>query len=127
MRYVGIILLFFSLPLCAQEGEEVCNGVDDDGDEKIDEENAAGCETYYRDEDGDGWGAESEGADRCLCGPVNPFDAEQAGDTPHRATAVAPQRPRCARERRPPAPPRRRTYTMPPRPGEGTDRSAGAT
>ncbi len=45
--------------------EESCNGVDDDCDDEIDEGVA---ETFHEDQDGDGWGAEGSGSDRCEAG-----------------------------------------------------------
>ena len=53
-------------PLAA--GLEACNSVDDDCDGSIDEGlNNAGCTTYYKDGDGDGWG--DAGDARCYCSP----------------------------------------------------------
>jgi len=43
-----------------------------------DEANAIGCTTYYKDNDGDGWGLEDDTA--CLCAPNAPYDATQVGD-----------------------------------------------
>ncbi|MEZ4241161.1 MAG: putative metal-binding motif-containing protein [Myxococcota bacterium] len=45
---------------------EACNGIDDDCDTKIDENNATGCTTYYLDADNDGYGST---ASRCQCAP----------------------------------------------------------
>ncbi|MCB9727810.1 MAG: hypothetical protein H6746_04890 [Deltaproteobacteria bacterium] len=47
---------------------EACNSSDDDCDGKTDEEDATGCGGFYRDVDGDGFGADAVGS-RCLCGP----------------------------------------------------------
>jgi streptogramin lyase len=47
---------------------EACNGSDDDCDGKVDEQDAAGCSPFFRDVDGDGFGADGVPA-RCLCGP----------------------------------------------------------
>ena len=59
-------------------GEEVCNGVDDDCDFQIDEAGSAGCTTYLKDQDGDGFGTET--STKCLCGPETPYDQTQGGD-----------------------------------------------
>ncbi len=48
----------------AAAAEEVCDGTDDDCDGETDEEGAEGCETYYHDEDKDGFGAQEAG---CYC------------------------------------------------------------
>ena len=45
---------------------EICNQKDDDCDNLLDEEGAVGCQNYYRDSDGDGFGT---GTPRCLCAP----------------------------------------------------------
>jgi hypothetical protein len=47
-------------------GTEICNGLDDDCDSKVDEQNAVGCTSYYYDGDGDGYGT---GTSRCQCDP----------------------------------------------------------
>jgi DNA-binding beta-propeller fold protein YncE len=47
---------------------EVCNGVDDDCDGKIDEEGGLGCTIFWIDMDNDGQGAAGPGS-KCLCGP----------------------------------------------------------
>ncbi|MEQ1500639.1 MAG: MopE-related protein [Myxococcota bacterium] len=59
--------------------QEFCNGVDDDCDGRLDDNNAIGCTTFYLDEDGDGFGTS---ASRCQCAP-NPtsgYDAVVDGD-----------------------------------------------
>jgi hypothetical protein len=63
---------------------ERCNGIDDDCDDAIDDDIAV---TYYRDRDGDGWGA-----------PEKPFDicwhpdgyVEQSGDCDDMNAAISP-------------------------------------
>ncbi|MBP5435559.1 putative metal-binding motif-containing protein [bacterium] len=58
---------------------EVCNELDDNCNGEVDEgENVKGCVPYYRDEDGDGYGAGSES--RCLCKPDSIFRATKSGD-----------------------------------------------
>ncbi|MBD89635.1 MAG: hypothetical protein CL940_04820 [Deltaproteobacteria bacterium] len=56
---------------------ETCNGMDDDCDGEIDEEDASGCVTQYRDEDGDGYGLELDS--KCLC-QGSPGWSTQFGD-----------------------------------------------
>jgi len=51
---------------------EVCDGKDNDCDGAIDEVGAAGCTMFYRDADGDGFGA-SMG--QCLCAPAGEYTA----------------------------------------------------
>ena len=60
---------------------ELCNAADDDCDGLTDEQGAMGCSQYYRDIDGDLWGAENA-TPRCLCGPdiPNGYTAFKAGE-----------------------------------------------
>ena len=46
---------------------ETCDGIDNDCDGTTDEEDSTGCENYYIDYDGDGFGHETDR--RCLCEP----------------------------------------------------------
>ncbi|MGA1841159.1 MAG: right-handed parallel beta-helix repeat-containing protein [bacterium] len=57
---------------------EICDGIDNDCDGDVDEEDAIGCKTCYRDEDGDGYGL--DGDTRCLCEPNGSGYSIQAGD-----------------------------------------------
>ncbi|MBM4398314.1 MAG: thrombospondin type 3 repeat-containing protein, partial [Deltaproteobacteria bacterium] len=67
---------------------EACNGVDDDCDAQADEPGAAGCETYWRDNDGDAYGVETDS--RCLCAPSGKYVAESTGDCNDSDKAVYP-------------------------------------
>ncbi len=58
--------------------EEVCDGADNDCDSQVDEAGATGCNTYYYNGDGDGFGLEL--ASQCLCVATPPFSAARAGD-----------------------------------------------
>ena len=58
-------------------GTEVCNGIDDNDDGVVDEEGAAGCQNYYMDQDGDGFGVDDW---KCMCSPKGKYTATQPGD-----------------------------------------------
>jgi hypothetical protein len=66
---------------------ESCNGVDDDCDGQTDEEAASGCKQMYFDEDGDGFGVTLV---KCLCAPLGPYAAAQAGDCADKDALVHP-------------------------------------
>jgi hypothetical protein len=68
---------------------EVCNGVDDNCEDGIDEVDAQGCVEYYKDVDQDGFGAEEL---KCLCEPTGSYTAEVAGDCADNDAAVNPSR-----------------------------------
>ena len=57
---------------------ETCNGVDDDCDGAVDELNAGGCQVWFVDGDGDGYGAAGTG--QCLCGASETHTVKQGGD-----------------------------------------------
>ena len=57
---------------------EACGGGDEDCDGVTDEEDALGCVTYHRDEDGDGHGRPNDR--RCLCGAEGAYTATVDGD-----------------------------------------------
>jgi hypothetical protein len=61
--------------------DEVCDGVDNDCNVVIDDENATGCTVFYRDADGDGWG-DAAMPTRCLCAtePGSFYTTTQVGD-----------------------------------------------
>ncbi|PIE20197.1 MAG: hypothetical protein CSA66_01180 [Proteobacteria bacterium] len=68
--------------------DELCNGVDDDCDEAVDEVGARGCTTYHRDGDGDGFGAPGDAL--CLCAPAAPYTARNATDCDDSAPTTNP-------------------------------------
>ncbi len=68
---------------------ELCDGVDNDCDGAIDEQNSIGCFNFLRDEDGDGYGL--AGVQKCLCKPTVPYSATQAGDCDDEKSAVNPK------------------------------------
>jgi hypothetical protein len=61
-----------------QGAQEICNGLDDDCNQIIDDEKAEGCITFYLDNDGDSFGQEA--VSKCLCGPKGNFSTTKAGD-----------------------------------------------
>ncbi|MEM2121340.1 MAG: MopE-related protein [Candidatus Woesearchaeota archaeon] len=57
---------------------EICgNGIDDNCDGQVDEENALGCVNYYFDNDNDGFGINDY---KCLCLPAEKYTATQNSD-----------------------------------------------
>ncbi len=67
---------------------EKCNGVDDDCDDVVDNEDAAGCKTWYMDADADGFGVETDF--QCLCGAVGDYSAKVTGDCNDELNTVYP-------------------------------------
>jgi hypothetical protein len=57
---------------------EICDNIDNNCNSTIDEENASGCNVYFFDSDGDGYGLVSNV--KCLCKANKPFSATQPGD-----------------------------------------------
>ena len=57
---------------------EVCNGIDDNCNGYVDEDNAGGCTIFFRDSDNDGYGVSGDA--RCLCAPKPPYSATRLGD-----------------------------------------------
>jgi len=66
-----------SAVLISPASDEFCNATDDDCDGVVDEEGAVGCQSFYTDVDGDGWGV---GAGRCMCSAQGLWRASQAVD-----------------------------------------------
>jgi len=69
-------------------GAEVCNGVDDNCNGRIDEENATGCLTWYFDDDGDGVGV--TGNSKCLCTASGRYSTRVGGDCDDSSVSVRP-------------------------------------
>ena len=57
--------------------EEVCDGLDNDCDLVVDNENAIGCSDFNLDEDKDGFGVAET---KCFCEATAPYTADVAGD-----------------------------------------------
>ena len=67
---------------------ESCNSQDDDCSGQTDEAGAVGCETWYKDADGDGFGV--AGDHQCLCGATGNYQALVTGDCNDSASIVNP-------------------------------------
>ncbi|MCB9737283.1 MAG: PQQ-binding-like beta-propeller repeat protein [Deltaproteobacteria bacterium] len=76
--------------LISPAAPEYCNGVDDDCDTATDEADAIGCQSFYVDVDGDGWGT---GAAQCLCSAQGTRRATKAGDCADDVAAQNPGKP----------------------------------
>ena len=63
-------------PVCLGDtpSPEVCGGGDNDCDGITDEQDAVGCEVYFRDSDKDGFGIEDDF--KCLCAPKDVYTAQ---------------------------------------------------
>jgi hypothetical protein len=68
---------------------EACNLVDDNCNNQVDEENAVGCTSFFRDMDGDGFGIDTDV--KCLCAPSAPYSALQGGDCDDTLATINPQ------------------------------------
>lgn len=64
-------------PVVFPGATESCNGLDDDCDGVVDEQNAAGCTLYFKDADGDGFGSAPA---QCRCGPGGGYTASTSND-----------------------------------------------
>jgi len=67
---------------------ESCNLIDDDCDNVVDEQGAAGCSVLYYDGDSDTFGIRSRS--RCLCAPADGFKATATGDCHDGNNAIYP-------------------------------------
>jgi len=67
---------------------EKCNGVDDNCDDAVDEEDAQGCDFWFKDADEDGFGSENNV--KCLCDATGVFSTQIIGDCNDDAKLVFP-------------------------------------
>jgi len=67
-------------------------GIDDDCSGFADEEDAVGCEVYFRDEDGDTYGIHDT---RCFCAPTGAYTATRLGDCDDFDSTVNPAEDNC--------------------------------
>ncbi len=68
--------------------KEVCDGVDNNCVDGIDEAGAQGCSAFYRDHDGDKFGAIADS--QCLCAASGEYSASQSGDCNDGDAAINP-------------------------------------
>jgi hypothetical protein len=73
---------------CCKAETETCDGKDNDCDGYVDEEDAGGCEKYYFDYDGDGYGVET--VFKCLCKDMGYFRTKVMGDCNDFDPAISP-------------------------------------
>jgi hypothetical protein len=68
---------------------ELCDGMDNDCDGQTDPQGTAGCTSYYKDKDGDGYGDKGQGS-QCFCQPQGVFNCLNNLDCDDNAFAVKP-------------------------------------
>jgi len=66
---------------------EICDAADNNCDGEVDEEDASGCTTYYRDFDEDGYGSTIS---VCACSPVGDFTSTLSSDCYDESASVNP-------------------------------------
>ena len=69
------------------EGSEVCNNSDDDCDGVTDNPGSLGCENYFMDFDGDGYGSMEPS---CICWPDNMYTTKNGGDCNEENPSIHP-------------------------------------
>ena len=72
-------------------GIEVCDTLDNNCNDEIDEENAADCQPYFKDIDGDGFGLTDKM--KCLCQPFADYTAPLPNDCDESSSFVNPTAP----------------------------------
>jgi len=74
-------------PAVHHGAQEVCNNVDDNCVNGVDEEGASGCKPWYYDSDGDGYGTSQT---KCLCAASGLWRADKGGDCDDSAMEINP-------------------------------------
>jgi len=67
---------------------EVCGGGSEDCDGEVDEADAVGCKTYYKNDDDDAFGL--DGDSKCLCEASGAYNTLQSGDCDDSNTEIYP-------------------------------------
>ncbi len=75
---------------------EACNGEDDNCNGEVDEADATGCITYYKDFDSDGFGVNLDS--QCLCVPDIVYKAVEPGDCNDGKAQIGPGQPELCNE-----------------------------
>ena len=78
-------------PNVSPADEETCDGIDNDCDDAIDEVGALGCNPFFLDQDGDGYGLTDKV--KCLCGPTGVYIGSQPNDCDDLETSINPSVP----------------------------------
>ena len=61
------------------DATEYCDSIDNNCNDQVDEEGATGCDDYWPDEDGDGYGDETRSS-RCYCDPTEEYTVTNDDD-----------------------------------------------
>ncbi|MGM0578542.1 MAG: putative metal-binding motif-containing protein [Myxococcota bacterium] len=78
-------------PAANPEAEEICDGIDNNCDGRIDEEGALDCNVFFLDQDGDGYGLTDKV--KCLCGPTGAYVGSKPNDCDDTTAQVNPSMP----------------------------------
>jgi hypothetical protein len=79
------------LALVHPQAAEKCNGIDDNCNNVVDEQNAEGCTVYYADSDNDGVGNTAKAA--CFCAKSGIYSSSKGGDCNDSDPAIKPGNP----------------------------------
>ena len=75
-------------PAIHHQAVETCDAKDNDCDDLADEEGAQGCQSYFYNSDGDGFGLQI--SVKCLCAPIPPYSAMESGDCDDNNSSIYP-------------------------------------